>query len=155
MWTYKGKEVSSLKDMPSGSFGFIYEVTHKPSGKKYLGKKQLIYRRKKKIGKRETEILKEEKKEAGETNWWIVPKKKVVEKESDWKTYCGSQSEVKALVKEDGLDSFDREILDYAFHKKDLTYKETKLLFQQEVLESGSVYFNSNILSKFFSSDFE
>ncbi len=151
-WLYNGKEITSLDDMPSGVFGFIYEVTHIPSGKKYLGRKQLIYTRKKKIGKRETERLKQEKKENDEPNWWIVPKSKYVEKESDWKTYYGSSSDVKELLKEGTEKDFQREILDFAYHKKQLNYKETKLLYVRGVLEKDE-YINSNISGKFYKKD--
>jgi hypothetical protein len=42
MWLYKGKEIKELSDMPENIFGFIYVVTHTPTGRKYLGKKQLM-----------------------------------------------------------------------------------------------------------------
>lgn len=151
-WLYNGNEITSLDDMPDNVFGFIYELTHKPSGKKYLGRKQLIYNRKRKIGKRETERLKQEKKDAGEKNWWIVPKTKYVKKESDWKTYYGSSSDVKELLKEGTEDDFEREILDFGYTKKHLNYLETKMLFVRNVLEN-SLYINDNISGKFFRKD--
>ena len=93
MWLYKNKEINSIEDMPTDTFGFVYLVTHTPSGKKYLGKKQLI-------ANRTLPPLKGQK------------KKRKIQKESDWKTYYGSQTEVKQLVKEsqDKLD-FVREII--------------------------------------------
>lgn len=151
-WLYNGKEITSLDDMPEDVFGFIYEVTHKPTGKKYLGRKQLIYTRKKKIGKRKTAKLKEEKKEAGEKNWWIVPTYEYVKKESDWKTYYGSSADVKELLKEGTEDDFEREILDFGYTKKHLNYLETKMLFVRNVLEN-SLYINDNISGKFFRKD--
>jgi len=151
-WKYKGKVIEELDDMPDEVFGFIYRVTHEPSGKKYLGRKQLIYERKRKIGKRETKRLKEEKKEAGEDHWWIVPKYKYVKKESDWKSYYGSADDIQKLLEKDGEDAFDREILDFAYHKKQLNYKEVKLLFEQNVLEDD-LYINSNIQGKFYPKD--
>ena len=41
-WIYKGKVITEISDMPENTFGFIYEVTHIPTGKKYLGKKGYI-----------------------------------------------------------------------------------------------------------------
>ena len=38
-WTFNGHLVTEISDMPEGTYGFIYETLHKPSGKKYLGKK--------------------------------------------------------------------------------------------------------------------
>jgi len=134
MWLYKDKEINSIEDMPANTFGFVYLVTHTPSGKKYLGKKQLI-------SNRTLPPLKGSK------------RKRKVQKESDWKTYYGSQSEVKQLVKEskDKLE-FVREILIFTSTKKQLTYFETKLQFVNEVLENDE-YLNSNILGKFFRKD--
>ena len=36
-WIYKGKIITEISDMPESTFGFIYEVTHLPTGRKYLG----------------------------------------------------------------------------------------------------------------------
>ena len=47
-WTYKGHIVDDISDMPKGTYGFIYETKHIPSGKKYLGKKVLFFERNKK-----------------------------------------------------------------------------------------------------------
>ena len=134
MWLYKNKEINSIEDMPTDTFGFVYLVTHTPSGKKYLGKKQLI-------SNRTLPPLKGSK------------RKRKIQKESDWKTYYGSQSEVKQLVKEskDKLE-FVREIIIFTSTKKQLTYFETKLQFVNEVLENDE-YLNSNILGKFFRKD--
>ena len=96
-WTYKEKEIKEIEDLPENTFGFIYEITHLPTGKKYIGKKQLLSERNVKLGKKETEILKEERKlekKKGKT-----PSKKKVIKESDWKTYYGSHQEIKEMVK--------------------------------------------------------
>lgn len=134
MWLYKGKEINTIEDMPEGTFGFIYEVTHK-SGKKYLGKKVLQFNR-------TLPPLKGTKR-----------KRKVV-KESDWKTYYGSHSEIKGLIKEGKELEFTREILTFVPSKKLLTYYENKLLFTKGVIEPGSPYFNDNIEGRYFKKDF-
>ena len=134
MWLYKNKEINSIEDMPTDTFGFVYLVTHTPSGKKYLGKKQLI-------ANRTLPPLKGSK------------RKRKIQKESDWKTYYGSQTEVKQLVKESqDMLEFVREIIIFTSTKKQLTYFETKLQFVNEVLENDE-YLNSNILGKFFRKD--
>jgi hypothetical protein len=133
-WFYKGEEVTDIAHLPENTFGFIYEITHISSGKKYIGKKQLM-------SYRTLPPLKGEKK-----------KRKVV-KESDWKTYYGSHSEVKALVKE-AKEDFSREILQFVTTKKQLTYFENKWLFCKGVIEPDSEYFNDNIESRYFKRDF-
>ena len=52
MWLYKEKVIEKLEDFPQDTFGFIYIVTHKPSGKSYIGKKSLFHNIKKKLTKR-------------------------------------------------------------------------------------------------------
>lgn len=152
MWNYKGLPVESIEDFPEGTYGFIYEVTHTPSGKKYIGKKVLYFNRTKKLTKKETELLREERKAKGIGG--RVPTKKKVTKESDWKTYYGSNKEIQGMIKEGKSSEFTREILFFVPSKKLLTYYETKLLFKYEVLENEN-YFNRDILGKFHINDFE
>jgi hypothetical protein len=143
MWKYENKEISDLSEIPFGAFGFVYEVLHKPSGKKYIGRKQLISVITKALGKKELAEITDKR----------ASKKKKVQKESDWKTYYGSHSEIKQLIKEGKQEEFERTILEFAFAPKHLTYLETKYLFSLGVLENGDVYFNDNILGKFFRKD--
>jgi len=136
MWFYKDRVIDNIEDMPKGTFGFIYEVQHIPTGRRYIGKKVLEFNR-------TLPPLKGTKR-----------KRKVV-KESDWKTYYGSHKEIKDLIKENKQDEFRREILMYVPSKKLLTYYETKFLFIKEVLEpNGNSYINDNILAKFYRKDF-
>ena len=37
MWKYNNEEISDINEIPYGSFGFVYEVIHLPSGKRYVG----------------------------------------------------------------------------------------------------------------------
>jgi hypothetical protein len=143
MWKYGTGEISDLSEIPFGAFGFVYEVLHKPSGKKYIGRKQLISVTTKALGKKELAEITDKR----------ASKKKKVQKESDWKTYYGSHSEIKQLIKEGKKDEFERTIIEFAFSPKHLTYLETKYLFSLGVLENVDVYFNDNILGKFFRKD--
>jgi hypothetical protein len=143
MWKYNNEEISDISEIPYGAFGFVYEVLHKPSGKKYIGRKQLISVITKALGKKELAEITDKR----------ASKKKKVQKESDWKTYYGSHSEIKQLIKEGKQEEFERTILEFAFAPKHLTYLETKYLFSLGVLENGDVYFNDNILGKFFRKD--
>ena len=151
-WTYRGQVVLGKDDMPEDTYGFIYEVTHLPTGKKYIGKKVLFFERNKKLGKKELAALKEERKEQGIGG--RLPTKKKVRIESDWKTYYGSQKEILELVEKGKQEDFKREILQYVPDKKQLTYYECKYLFINEVLETRNNYINDNILGKFYRKDF-
>ena len=139
-WLYKNKEINEISDLPKNTFGFIYQTTHLPTGKKYIGKKSLIYNLKKKLGKKEKALWEGKGR---------PPVYKRVLKESDWKTYYGSHSFIKDANEED----LTREIIQIAYHKKELTYLECKYQFTLGVLESRS-YLNDNILGKFFDKDF-
>ena len=153
MWLYKNEVIESIEQMPEDTYGFIYQVTHLPTNRKYIGKKVLYFERNVKLGKRELEALKEERKAKGIGG--RAPSKKKVTKESDWKTYYGSQAEIKELVSKGKKSDFSREILKFVDNKKHLTYYECKYLFIYEVLENNEEYINDNILAKFYSKDFK
>ena len=152
LWTYKTHPVVGIDNMPENSYGFIYQVTHIPTGKKYIGKKVLFFERNKRLGKRALEALKEERRQKGIKG--RTPLKQKIIKESDWKTYYGSQKEILELVKDGKHEEFKREILQYVPNKKLLTYYECKYLFIREVLENRDGYINDNILGKFYRKDF-
>ena len=139
-WLYKGKEINEISDLPNNAFGFVYQTTHLPTNKKYIGKKSLMYNLKKKLGKKEKALWEGKGR---------PPVYKRVLKESDWKNYYGSHS----FIKEANEEDLKREILEIAYHKKELTYLECKYQFTLGVLESRS-YLNDNILGKFFDKDF-
>ena len=140
MWYYLDKQINEISDLPKDTFGFIYQTTHTPTGKKYIGKKSLMYNLKKKLGKKEKALWEGKGR---------PPIYKRVLKESDWKNYYGSHS----FIKESNEEDLKREILEIAYHKKELTYLECKYQFTLGVLESRS-YLNDNILGKFFDKDF-
>ena len=145
-WNYKGKKIKDLSDFPPNSFGFVYLVVHKPTNKKYIGKKVLYFSKKVKIGKKELAKMQN-----------LVgrrPSYKLAIKESDWKNYYGSQKELKSLLTESKIKDFKREILKVVPNKKLLTYFETKYQMIYEVLEHPEEFFNDNILGKFYTKDF-
>jgi hypothetical protein len=145
MWLYNEKVIEKIEDMPQGTFGFIYITTHKPSGVSYIGKKSLYHNVKRKLTKKEL---------AEQTGRGRKPTTQVVQKESDWKTYYGSTKQIVELIKGGKQEDFTREILQFVFNKKLLTYHECKYLFSYGVLEHPQKYFNDNILGKFFTKDF-
>ena len=146
-WLYNGKEITDISQFPLGTFGFIYEVST-PEGKKYIGKKALYHNRKRKLTRAE---LKEQS-GRGRRKVSIVESK-----ESDWKSYYGSNKHLKNQIAEDEvtLESLGKQIIEIGFNKKHLTYLETKYLFQLEVLEKPDLYYNDNILGKFFTKDLD
>ena len=135
---------NSYEEFPENTYGYVYQTTHLPTGKKYIGKKTLIYSQKKKLGKKELALYEGKGR---------PPKFKMVQKESDWKIYYGSHEFIKTSIKEGKQDEFQREILQLAFSKKELTYLENKWLFSQAVLESEE-YLNDNIEGRYFKKDF-
>ena len=146
MWLYQNKEILSLEDLPQDTYGFIYIVTHLPSGKSYIGKKSLFHNVKKKLTKKQL---------AEQTGRGRKPTTEVIQKESDWKTYYGSAKPILDLIKEGKQEEFTREILQLVPNKKLLTYYECKFLFMLGVIEQQDGYFNDNILGKFYRKDFD
>lgn len=119
MWYYKGEEFTS--EMIGDYMGFVYIITDKSNGKKYVGKK--LFK-----SKRRLPPLK------GKTR----RRTKVVE--SDWQDYFGSSDEVKLLVEEHGRDNFVREILHLCDTKGIMSYLEAKEQFDRNVLLDDSYY---------------
>ena len=144
-WLYKGNAIEDISQFPENTYGFVYIVTHTLTNKSYIGKKVLYYNKKTKLGKKEIAI---------QTGPGRKPTTKIVTKESDWKTYYGSEIEIKKLLAEGKHNEFERVILKLVDNKKLLTYFEVKHQFIYEVLEHPNDWFNNNILGKFFSKDF-
>lgn len=141
-WIWIGQYVESIEEFPKGTFGFVYELVSKETGKRYIGKKQL-YSYHTKISK----VFNEKTK-----RWNKV--REVTSTESNWKDYFGSSTEVKDLIKQDGKSNFYRYILAIARSKKELTYLELAHQCKNDVL-TDPMYVNSNVLGKFFRSDFQ
>ena len=146
-WKYNNKDVTDISQFPPNTFGFIYIITHLPSQKSYIGKKVLYHNRKVKLTKKELKLY--------EGARGRKPTHKHTSKESDWKTYWGSNKILLALVKSEPEENFKREVLVCAPSKKLLTYYECKFLFIYQVLEKPDEFFNDNILGKFFTRDFD
>jgi hypothetical protein len=145
-WLYQNKKISSLEDIQQNPFGFIYITTHIPTGKKYLGKKSFFHTLNKKLGKKELS-------QQPITRGRVKTTKQII-KESDWKTYYGSEEFIKQKLKEGKQEEFTREIIHFVSNKKLLTYFECKYQFIYGVLENEE-WINNNILGKFFTKDFD
>ena len=142
-----GELISSISDFPDNTFGFIYRVVHKPTGKAYVGKKVLYFNRKVKLTKKDLAMYE-----------GVVSRKpsyKLAIKESNWQTYWGSNKLLKEVMDLEPIENFERHVIKTAPNKKLLTYYETKYQFVHQVLEKPDEFFNDNILGKFFSKDFD
>lgn len=126
MWLYQGREFSP--DEVGKAVGFVYLLTDRESGRRYIGKKGFF----------STKTLPPLK---GQTR-----KRKVVT-DSDWRTYCSSNKVIQGLVAEHGLDRFRREILHLCQTKSEMTYHETRLQFEHGVLLSDD-WFNDMIMCR-------
>ena len=119
MWYYNGEEFTS--EMIGDYVGFVYLITDLSNGKKYVGKKTLMSKRKlpplKGKTRRRTKIV-----------------------ETDWQDYYGSSEEVKNLVEERGRDQFKREILHLCNGKGEMSYLELKEQVDREVLFRDDYY---------------
>ena len=140
VWVY-----DDIQKFPANCIGFIYKITNIQTGKFYIGKKNLYSNTKKKLTKAElAEMLGPGRK----------PSSKIVTKESNWKSYWGSNKLLLEDLKNEGPGPYRREILKFCFSKKQLTYWELHYQCVNEVLTSDKSY-NDNILAKFYRKDLE
>jgi midasin (ATPase involved in ribosome maturation) len=102
-------------------FGFIYEITNKANGKKYIGKKQCIRKIKRKPLKGKT-------------------RNRIDHKESDWKTYTSSSNELNEDIKKYGKEIFEFRILRVCGSKWELGYEEIKEQISRDVLRRDDYY---------------
>jgi len=119
MWYYN-EEVFELPEdaSPKTVYGFVYLITHKESGKKYIGKKFFWSQRTK----------------------TVKGKKKRIKVESDWKDYYGSNkylNEERELI---GNDAYKREILHLCTNKAECAYLELVEQVERKVLLSDEYY---------------
>ena len=136
-------EYDSVEKFPENCIGFVYKITNIKTGKFYIGKKSLFSNVRKKLTKKEL---------AEYSGPGRKPTKKLVTSESNWQDYWGSNKGILQEIKEEGTDSFRKEILKFCFNKKQLTYWEVHYQCVNEVLLSDKSY-NDNVLAKFFRKD--
>jgi len=118
MWYYENKEFDKT---PEEYQGFVYIITEKETGKKYIGKKF--------FWKPKTLPITKTRKRRVRTRV-----------ESDWRTYFGSSKEVQTLVESKGSTAFHREILHLCKSKGECSYYEAKEQFERDVLLSDEYY---------------
>ena len=116
-----GHWTTNIKEFPEDAFGFIYVITNNINDKKYIGKKQILSKRKLKPLK-------------GKVN----KRSKIVQ--TDWKTYTSSSFDVQNDIKTHGKDNFSFEIIKFCYSKSEMAYYEAKEQFDRDALISEEYY---------------
>lgn len=114
-WIYENKP---FEEIPDGIIGYVYEITCKPNSKRYLGKKNFYFSKTKQV----------------------KGKKKKFKIESDWQTYFGSNKEIQEHVALYGEHNFERKILRLCSSKGEMSYYETKYIFETDAIISEQYY---------------
>ena len=114
-WNIICEEVEELP------YGFIYLITNKISGRKYIGKKQIqtLVKRPPLKGKK---------------------RRRISTKETDWKTYTSSSNELNNDIATLGIENFQFDIIRWCNSKSALAYFEAKAQFDHDVLLSDEYY---------------
>jgi|TARA_B110000908_G_scaffold18578_1_gene20879 hypothetical protein len=121
-WLLEDKEYKLPIDIdPKELYGFVYLITNKKNGRKYVGKKFFW-------SKKTLPITKTRKRR----------KKLLVE--SDWQSYYGSNRYIAEEVVEFGTDLFHREILHLCKTRGECAYMEAKEQFDRGVLLTDDYY---------------
>ena len=123
-WLFEGTNIEAL---PEDCVGFVYLITNKLTGRKYIGKK---------LAKFSKTTYKTVKLKNGNKK-----RKRIRGKiESDWQTYYGSNEQLNKDVTQLGSENFTREILYYCRSKAECSYIEAREQFSRRVLESDDWY---------------
>ena len=131
VWLYENKQIEVL---PDDCVGFVYLITNKLSGRKYIGKK---------LAKFSKTTYKVVKLKNGNKK-----RKRIRSKvDSDWQLYYGSNDQLNQDILALGADNFTREILFYCKSKAECSYIEAREQFNHRVLESDD-YYNGQIVCR-------
>lgn len=144
MWKYQNKTIENIEDFPEGTFGFVYRIKNLINGKIYIGKKQILSKINKKLGKKEKALL--------PTQRGRKVTKKLVISESNWLTYWGSCKPLLEEIKILGEDKFLKEIIIFCNSKKLLNFYEVYYQMKEDVILKES--YNDTVLGKYFRRDF-
>lgn len=117
MWYFHNTAQEFTPEDAEGYFGFVYLITHTPSGRRYIGKKFFT--------KSKTKQVK--------------GKKKKIRVQSDWLDYYGSNTELAEEVK-GKEDQYVREILHLCKTRSECAYWETWEIFSRHALLNPSYY---------------
>jgi len=117
---------------PDKYAGFVYTITHKETGRKYIGKKVYWSKRTEKI--------------KGST------RRRHKRTASDWKKYTGSCKPLNAEIKEQGMDMYDFKIVFQGETRTAINYQEAKRQFMTDCIYSEDYYNDYIHTSRFYGS---
>jgi hypothetical protein len=121
-WLYQGAAWNPPEDFtPQDYYGFVYEITNRATGKKYIGKKFFW-------SAKTLPITKKRK------------RRKKLKVESNWRDYWGSNKHLQNDVEEMGADCFHRQIIHLCKTKGECAYMEAKEQFENDVLLREDFY---------------
>jgi hypothetical protein len=131
VWLYENTQIEQL---PEDCVGFVYLITNRITGRKYIGKKLAKFS---KTTYRVVKLKNGNKK-----------RKKIKSKiDSDWQLYYGSNDQLNQDILALGADNFTREILFYCRSRAECSYVEAREQFSHRVLESDD-YYNGQIVCR-------
>lgn len=108
-------------NISESDFGFIYEIKNNLNGRIYIGKKQCVRRIKRKP-------LKGKK------------RNRIESRESDWRDYTSSSTELNEDIKKHGKNNFTFTIIKVCGSKWELGYEEIKEQIFRDVLKTENFY---------------
>jgi hypothetical protein len=114
----EGHWKSKHKLSPDTKYGFIYQITFLLTGQKYIGKKSYW-------------------------SWNRTGTKKV--KESAWRSYTSSSTDLNALIKEYGKEWFYFEVITECCTKSCWSYMESNLMHKMDVLTLKDPVWNERV----------
>lgn len=117
-WFFHNTPSEFTEEDIKDNFGFVYLITHNPTGRKYIGKKFFT-----KAATRQ-----------------VKGKRKKIRKSSDWEMYWGSNKKLQEEVKKNGSENYTREILHLCKTRSECAYWETFEIFSRHALLNDGYY---------------
>lgn len=114
-WIYKGEP---LEEAPEKAYGFVYVITNRTSGKKYIGRKYFT--------------------KAGYKT--VKGKRKKIRVDSDWRDYYGSSPALARAIEEEGKENFTREIVRICYNRSECSYYESKMILETDAILTEAYY---------------
>lgn len=125
------------------SFGFVYLVTHRETGKEYVGKKQFFYWDGPRGGYKCSD--------PSDEDWWD-PK---AWRSGNWETYMTSSLEIQGIIREGNPWDFTWVVLELCYdvldlHKNEMYYQEGWNVLEALDEDGSYHYYNKNIAGLLF-----
>jgi len=117
-WIYEQTEFEPEETFLQDYVGFVYEITEKSTGKKYIGKKFFWKNVIRSVNK----------------------KRKKVKVQSDWRNYYGSNKSLLEQISGSSEDDYVRVIIRLCKSKGECSYYEAKEQFDRSVLFDDKYY---------------